>query len=1357
LFQTEAPPPAKTSSSGATAAQDGYDYQLAVSILAALQLLLISKSAAQITLEPANDEDLEADLEPDVLGRVEPHAEVAEGHRLIVQVKYTDGGPWSVEGIRALLNHGKRRKPAKEHLDDPRVRFLLITNADVANVARGLKVDGLEEWPDPTEFPASLRDILTKAPEGRLAVWGQMQRRLVDSDIDDILQGLLRIPDDRMVQCRAMLRDEASRRMRGTSPGAWTREDLLASVRACGGFLASAAELEDFVPPANFRMMADALATTGAVVITGPSGTGKTTTALALCELARKRQRGLSIVPVDPSAGPASARTLTDTGSKLFYIEDPWGQYSLIDSAESWTTQLPRLLKDARPGKQYVVTSRTDMLRGAQAEGDLKRWSIALDAEQYEDGQLARIYDKRLNGLPSRLQSDALSFRKDVLEALQTPLELSLFFDNLALGPKVSEQPHALQSRLLALARRGAVSGEVVRYLRASGQAGQAAIIWAILVARNQFDRGQFMVLQRHLRTQGRPEAADLMRLVDRLVATRHLRQPSRTVSFAHPSVREGFEGFLRQNWVDCEPALEALIAALTQLGTPHRDWGMETAARLIRVVEGFILASKKGAEMRQTADDDDVVDPDGEEATDMIDAAFQVDHSSRKAVDAWLEEGLLDPRSDFKAIIELASDVGTKDSTPAELSRWFITGVQRGAQFFMDKWTPPNFDDGWYERVTNDGRSRSIADRFIREVMPRDHAGYGSNFPERLDRIAKDLTPAYLAAAQRMVGWGFDRNVDAVATGAARDLAAYEAVVTAALDEVAASERKHRQSRAETWRAIEDGECDAGYEEGFQSQHEEDGYSDGVLVAAYVEARRRAGEWALLASHMRSGELAWYWARSVQLTDKAVGIGELRALINAARAGGVEHEAWDAVRAHWNEALAQQLEARILDLPSETNLRNALVRCALGADARILERCFARLDGIPADFVQLLTDVHGVRRFYLADEAEGVFKALLSSLSPAAVDIFEALPRGKKAARSVGDEARRLLEHASVLVGQDVLSNIMPVLLVTGCIPTAAIERWLDLATDRVFAAEAAGAAVAIEDEKLVWRALGHSRADARQVALAYLALLHHDPLPAQLLNLADDPGSRVRRALVALLAARPHPDHLGTLKRLVGDEWSDAELHHDEPESNPIAREAIAALHGYGLLAEDIGDALVALAERTKDDLARAQALALAARQCGPHVRARIWGLALREPASWTSVDAIDALVLSDTVEPEVLAQVTSDLLLRLAPPLAASAVALLSVHGKIVDAESILEKLGYSNRHRALVLVGVTVLLDRDRAAAERLMNLFEPHHPIRALLTLGDGEKLPSTVLDDLGTIRLRNAVLKWLSGEISSAR
>ncbi|MFS0796653.1 hypothetical protein [Brevundimonas sp. 2P05AA] len=99
---------------GAAAAQAGFDYQLDVSILAALQLLLISKAATRLVLEPASEEDLEADLEPYVPGRLQPSAIIAGGYKLVVQVKMDNGEPWSIEDFDALLKHGSAKRGGAE-------------------------------------------------------------------------------------------------------------------------------------------------------------------------------------------------------------------------------------------------------------------------------------------------------------------------------------------------------------------------------------------------------------------------------------------------------------------------------------------------------------------------------------------------------------------------------------------------------------------------------------------------------------------------------------------------------------------------------------------------------------------------------------------------------------------------------------------------------------------------------------------------------------------------------------------------------------------------------------------------------------------------------------------------------------------------------------------------------------------------------------------------------------------------------------------------------------------------------------------------------------------------------------------
>lgn len=80
--------------------------------------------------------------------------------------------------------------------------------------------------------------------------------------------------------------------------------------------------------------------------------------------------------------------------------------------------------------------------------------------------------------------------------------------------------------------------------------------------------------------------------------------------------------------------------------------------------------------------------------------------------------------------------------------------------------------------------------------------------------------------------------------------------------------------------------------------------------------------------------------------------------------------------------------------------------------------------------------------------------------------------------------------------------------------------------------------------------------------------------------------------------------------------------------------------------------------------------------------------------------------------------------------------------------------MERVAYSTKRRALLLLGVCGLADRDRPTALGLLALLASDHPARRLLDLDDGERLPKTVLDDLGHIRVRKAVQGWLNDKIA---
>jgi hypothetical protein len=110
------------------------------------------------------------------------------------------------------------------------------------------------------------------------------------------------------------------------------------------------------------------------------------------------------------------------------------------------------------------------------------------------------------------------------------------------------------------------------------------------------------------------------------------------------------------------------------------------------------------------------------------------------------------------------------------------------------------------------------------------------------------------------------------------------------------------------------------------------------------------------------------------------------------------------------------------------------------------------------------------------------------------------------------------------------------------------------------------------------------------------------------------------------------------------------------------------------------------------------------------------------------------------------------TPAFLLKSPPILAASAAHLIGTHASPPSAVKLFERIASSNKRRALLLVGANAMASRDRAAADRIIDLLEPDHPGRQLLAVE--KPLPTSILDDLGSVQLREAVRKRLGDRIA---
>src|SRR5689334_9519173 len=109
-----------------------------------------------------------------------------------------------------------------------------------------------------------------------------------------------RVPNARWKQWLTALRNEARIRMCGAGGGRWTRTQIEAVLRQHEGYLASSAELVDYVYPTNSTELTERLKTRHALLIVGPSGTGKTLASKKLFEHLSATEAGLSHVSINP-------------------------------------------------------------------------------------------------------------------------------------------------------------------------------------------------------------------------------------------------------------------------------------------------------------------------------------------------------------------------------------------------------------------------------------------------------------------------------------------------------------------------------------------------------------------------------------------------------------------------------------------------------------------------------------------------------------------------------------------------------------------------------------------------------------------------------------------------------------------------------------------------------------------------------------------------------------------------------------------------------------------------------------------------------------------------------------------------
>jgi hypothetical protein len=672
-------------SSGATSLE-GYLYQLDVSVWAALDLLLAKKLAQSLVLEPASQEDLEAQLSDDDPGALAAKAALPST-LLVVQAKLRNTGPWRVGDFERLLTHGTERMPAAERLKDPRVNYLLVTSADVDGVLRSLRRSQFGERPKTSDLPPTIAAVVPADAGGRIGVLASTDQERVESLLRRLLEDTFRVPHTRLEECKNALRNEALARMRGAGGGTWTREEVERVIREHDGYLASSPEAETFVRPTNWNDLRGALHANHAVIITGASGTGKTTAAKMLLEELRGEVPGLT--PAYILHGPEEVRGYTGAGPVAFFIEDPWGRYRLEPRSAPWNDELGKLLPTANGNRWFIITSRSDVLAESQPATLSKRWNVRLEAENYGPGERVRLFEHRLPGLPRPSQGPAAEYRKEALDRLRSPLEIQKYFDNLAQGRLGDENDRVFVERCITGAHQQSIESAIVQQVTNKEAWAWAAIVWGLLKARSMQSRGLLTDIQAGLAEKDRTLEDGLDPFVNFLVNGRSLRQAESVFSYYHPRVEAGLEAAMAAKPGLASRMLGYLLDVLVDLDADGSgDWGRESAANLMQALR------------RQEA-----VPP-------------KISPKAQAAVDGWIAGRLSVPGETFSNDLSLASDAGSPSSAAAQVARWLLH-MTRSSFGFGDTWGPEPDSAEWYEQMASDPLTAKICDGFVRHVLP--------------------------------------------------------------------------------------------------------------------------------------------------------------------------------------------------------------------------------------------------------------------------------------------------------------------------------------------------------------------------------------------------------------------------------------------------------------------------------------------------------------------------------------------------------------------------------------------------------------------------------------------------------------
>ena len=1305
----------------------GYDYQIDVSIWLALDLMLGSGLTQMVELEPGSEEDLEAQLVDDEPGRVATRIGL-DGYTLVVQVKLRHGDAWTVSDLNRLLTHGSAtRLSAARRLADSAVRYLLVTSAVLNGTARILKVKRAGSWPKKSKLPATTAKLIPTDALGRIAVIDNLDEDRLVQEIKRLLIERFGVPNSRWVECLHVLRSEARLRVRRVGEGRWRWEELAHVIRNHDGYLASSPQLEDYVHPRNWQELRDAMGSPNyAAIIIGQSGTGKTLATSKIYEELRRENPGLTRVRI--RRGPQQLRDDCTPPPVLYDIEDPWGRYDFDPDSRPWNDELSQWMSKARANTMIIATSRRDVAISSGALKTVEPWIVPLEAEHYGKPERQQLFRTRIDTLPRDVRLLATDAEQQVLDKLATPLEIEKFFDALrTMGRPQSRQGRNFIADAIAKAHEHSIELTVIQQIEERDDVRAAAVIWGFLKASDRLSLRVLRGLELELAERIPALEKGVTPLVDFFVAARNLRSGAGDVTYYHPRVEAGLESTLKRHAVSAVLVLRTLLDVLTDPDGPGEDWGTGIAAHIV-------AAAKRIPEL-----------------------TLNPRQKTASKIDSWLEDRLIDRSSKLREYVNLAASSGSSTSNPAEFARYLLHRPDRDFGSFHI-WGIPGHPDAWYARLRADPAIATIAERFVREMLSDDRDHYSSAFVGDLDRLAPHLTSAYLDAAATMVWSGYTHSSDVVAAGALRDLDGFEPVIDSAIKALTPS-KEDLAKEDETHLAIINDVYSSDYAEHLGDNDE--GYTAGEFLQAYVDRVREVKGWTSLAQHRHAEPLLYYWMRSFMNDSKEKPpLGDEIAGAFTATFGRKEEDApWFVLTQNWDKQYRERLFSRIREGSPLSDVRHAALACLVeqAPDFLIPIVDELRYSGNNDRVIELMIDLAHLQERRTSDGAKH------DSAATIAMNCLESVLRElcEAAMNSANDGSPPLSSDAIALLTTPAQSSssvralrVRRHLDVSGSV-RADIEWTLTYSDDRDACVEAIDAAIALNIEDVISGALDHRFAHVVAKALTKVGECVPEPLPMEFLALADSKGSPVRKALVNLLAAKPHPEHLPVLLRLAQDQWSSSSRFYGEDDNFPIARIAVDAIRTLKSLDPAIFGRLQDMAFKTSDWVVRIGLFRILVVQGGRAFQEKLFELAVTPGRMQVRSAAARAmLVEADSLDLAVVGKITTDILAIHEPSIAAMLTLIVALRASLPERMQIAREISANPRRRALILMMLWPKVDPCETATFTIGQLLPDGHASVTWALAGPAVRAEDDLIADLGDPAICREVLHWLNPEES---